>query len=422
MTEQTQVCDRTVDSGQTQDKETCFNPSELLKDFSNLIAGQRTPLNDDFGIDFGTTVGATDHCVSDNTEVTDFSPQGDRQPRSEDQKMFDAISQKLKELGLDNRFSGQLVISRDGKQVFNYAAGVADRENNVPITDQTKMRIASMGKMFTSLAIMQLVERGQLSLNSTLADFDTGFPDKELAAKINIRQLLTHQAGVGDSLNDKFDANRENLKSLDDYIRLFGSGERNERDTFKYSNYGYMLLGKIVEKVSGTNFANYVQENIFKPAGMNSTGLQPDAKISDLAKPYLNTDGKLDNVEKRHPLAPTPAGGAYSTAGDMERFIDAFRSGKLLRRGCVNLMTTPQVVSDAETGARYGFGLDINDTNGVRSYGHTGGFDGTLANTSFFPDSGLSYTLISNISDLPNIPGHLLPFIDKLIGERINRK
>lgn len=421
MTEQAQVCDRTVDSGPTQDKETCFNSSELLKDFSTLIASQRTPLNDDFGIDFGTTIGAREKSVPGNAEVIDFSPQGDEQPKSEDQKMFDAISQKLKELGLDNRFSGQLVISRDGQQIFNYADGVADRENNVPITDQTKMRIASMGKMFTSLAIMQLVERGQLSLDSTLADFDTGFPDKELAAKINIRQLLTHQAGVGDSLNEKFDANRENLKSLDDYIRLFESGERNERDTFKYSNYGYMLLGKIVEKLSGTSFANYVQENIFKPAGMNSTSLQPDGKV-DIAKPYLNTDGKLENVDNRHPLTPTPAGGAYSTAGDMARFMDAFRSGKLLRPDLVNLMTTPQVVSDPETGDRYGFGLDVNDTNGVRSFGHSGGFDGTLANTRFFPDSGLSYTLISNISDPPNIPGDLLPFIDKLIAERINRK
>lgn len=407
MTEQAQICDRTQDSGPAQTRETCFNPTELLRDFSTLIASQRPGLSDDFGINFGGADRSSEN--------------GDRLPQTEDQKMFDAITQKLRELGADNRFSGQLVISKDGVPIFNYTDGVADRTSNTPINDETKMRIGSMGKMFTALAVMQLHEQG-LDLDSPLSKFNTGFPDKELADKITIRQLLTHQAGVGDSLNEKFDANRDNLHNLDDFVRLFESGERNPQDIFKYSNYGYMLLGKVVESVTGQSFADYVQKNIFDKADMTHSSMKPDAEVPGVANAYENTNGRLDDVSTLHPLFPTPAGGAFSTAGDIARFMAALQNGKLLRPQLVASMTRDAVLADRESGDRYGFGMEVKNINGIQAFGHAGGFNGTVANTLFFPGSRYSYSIISNISDAPNIPAELLPAIDKIITDRIKRK
>lgn len=437
VTETAQVCDKPCESGPAQTGQTCFNPAELLGSFSSLIGNQRTNLGDDFGIVSGangyasgfeveslqrknSTSSQKDLSFLNGFEVQDFTPESEYKPDKEDQKMFDVISQKLRQSASENRFSGQLVISKDGIPIFKYTDGIGDTTNNTPLNDETKMRIGSMGKMFTALAIMQLYQGCKLSLDNTLADFNTGFPDKELAAKISIRQLLTHQAGVGDSLNEKFDANRDNLHNIDDFIRLFESGERNPQDVFKYSNYGYMLLGKIVESVTGQSFASYVQENIFNRAMMTHSSMN-EAPDTNSARAYLNIDGKLVDVTARHPLSPTPAGGAFSTAGDLGRFMEAFRSGKLLRPDLVNLMTSAKIVSDAETGDRYGYGMELADANGVRTYGHAGGFEGTAANARVFPDSGYSYTIISNISESPEIQAELFPYIDKVVAERIKR-
>lgn len=456
LTELAQVSDKTVDSGPSP-KGGAFSPPDLLNSFNNIVGNQLTHLNDGFSINFGTANDAMMRGLDMRTnrgllaagnnlgflngfEIGDCrlpdgrlqltQDTGERvetgdQPKSPDQIMFDAIRAKMEELAKKNEFSGQLVITRGGEQIFTHSTGWAERaiderSNDVPINENTRMPIGSIGKMFTALAIMQLFQQGRLSLNSTLADFNTGFPNPERAARITIEQLLTHQAGLGDPLTDDFiRQHRSHLHTVDDYIQRFGEGPELEQNRFKYSNYGYMLLGKIVEQASGQSFDEYVRDKIFGPAGMTSTDLLRLSDIPGGARPYHSTDGLIEDVEILHPPVPTPAGGMFSTAADMARFMEAFKNGELLGMRYVDMMTTGHVNSDQDDpNARYGYGMMIDQTNGVRTFGHSGGFEGTAAVTTVFPDSNYTYTIISNMTAQPGSGENLPTILDDMISRR----
>lgn len=456
LTELAQVSDKTVDSGPSP-KGGAFSPPDLLNSFNNIVGNQLTHLNDGFSINFGTandammrgldmrtnrgllaagnTLGFLNGFEIGDCRLPDGRLQltqdtGERvepgdQPKSPDQIMFDAIRAKMEELAKKNEFSGQLVITRGGEQIFSHSTGqseraLEERTENLPITDNTRMAIGSMGKMITALAIMQLVQDGKLSLNNTLADFNTGFPNAERAGRINIHQLLSHQAGLGDPLTPEFlNAHRDQLTSVDKYIELFGEGEEHEQNKFKYSNYGYMLLGKIVEQASGQSFDEYVRHNIFGPAGMTSTDMRRLSDIPGGARPYHSTDGLIQDVDLLHPPVPTPAGGMFSTAADMARFMEAFKNGELLKMRYVDMMTTGYVNSDQDNpNARYGYGMMIDQTNGVRIFGHSGGFEGTAAVTTVFPDSNYTYTIISNMTAQPGSGENLPTILDDMISRR----
>ena len=245
----------------------------------------------------------------------------------------------LDELAAKDEFSGSVLIARGGKPFFEGAWGMADREKKIPNRPDTSYNLASIGKIFTQVAIAQLAWQGKLTLNDTVAKYlpDLPVPSSD---KITIQQLVTHSSGMGDIFGEKYsDTPPASLKRLSDYVPIFAGvplqfppGEGNS-----YSNAGYVVLGLIVEKVSGKEFHEYLRENIFGPAGMSDTGpYEPNVAIPNRAIGYTRqapgAAGSPQPVIAKLPARNSSAGGSRSTSRDLLKFDQALRADKLLPR------------------------------------------------------------------------------------------
>jgi D-alanyl-D-alanine carboxypeptidase len=295
-------------------------------------------------------------------------------------------------------FSGAVLVTKDGKPVFSEAYGLADREHKIPNTVKTRFRIGSMNKMFTATATLQLVKAGKLDLKETVGKYLSDYPNKEIATKVTIQQLLTHTGGTGDFFGPQFDAHRLELRTLDDYVKLYGSrGPKFEPGTkWEYSNYGFILLGVIIEKVSGQSYYDYVREHIFVPAGMNSTASEPeDQRIPDRSVGYtkMNSTVWTPNTQTL-PYRGTSAGGGYSTVEDLARFAEALQSHKLLDASYTEMLTAGKPGSPDNS---YAFGFEDRSVNGVRCFGHGGGAPGMNGDLKICPSTGYVVAVLANL-------------------------
>lgn len=177
-------------------------------------------------------------------------------------------------------FSGVVAVTRGGEVIYQRAAGLAERETQRAIDADTKLQIASATKMFTQIAIWQLIQAGKVSLTDTVGKFLPTYPNETVRRQVTVEQLLRHRSGVGSFWNAEFMARRGKVRSIDDYLALFqhdsllfapGTSEA-------YSNGGYVILGAIIERVSGKDFHDYLRERIFEPAGMKGTVPNDDRK------------------------------------------------------------------------------------------------------------------------------------------------
>jgi CubicO group peptidase (beta-lactamase class C family) len=284
--------------------------------------------------------------------------------------------------------------------IFNKAYGLADKANSIPNKLDTKFNLGSMNKMFTSVAIAQLVQAGKLSYDDTLAKVLPEYPNKETAAKINIHQLLTHTSGLGDFFKPEFFQNREKYRNPKDYFPIFASDalEFEPGKDWSYSNAGFIVLGAIVENASGQNYFDYVRDHIFTPAGMKDTA---SYAVSDIV-PNLGTgytrfgSGDPLGIEPRRnnvltmPMQGSPAGGGYSTAPDLLKFAQALRSYKLVNAELTEKLTSGKV--DTPMGAKYAYGFIDESVEGKSVRGHSGGAPGINSYLNIFWDG--SYTVI----------------------------
>jgi CubicO group peptidase (beta-lactamase class C family) len=310
-----------------------------------------------------------------------------------------ALRAELERRASNDQFSGSVLIARHGRPVFYGAYGYANRELEIPNTLNTKLRFGSMGKMFTGVAVMQLVQSGAVRLDDSLSDYLPDYPNSDVAA-VTIHQLLTHTGGAGDIFGPEFDAHRLELKELKDYVELYGKrGLHSPVGEFEYSNYGYILLGRVIEVVSGQSYYDYVRDHIFKPAGMRSTDNLPEEwRIPHLAIPYTreNDSGALQSAEDRLPYRGTSAGGGYSTVRDFLKFVHALTSYRLLNPYYTDLVVTGKVSTPGPVKYAYGF-EDLTTPNGVRSFGHGGGNQGINGSLSIFPASGYVVVALANL-------------------------
>jgi len=313
-------------------------------------------------------------------------------------------------------FSGDVLISGRGHGVFNAAYGYANREQKTPNTLTTRFRLGSMNKMFTAVAIAQLAEQGKLSFDDKVGKLLPDYPNKDVASKVTIHHLLTHTSGLGSYWNAKFDARRATIKTVADYLALFADEpllfEPGAR--FEYSNSGYIVLGAIIEKVSGQSYYDYVREHIYKPAGMKNTdAYQITEATPNLAMGYtsLGPDDKPasgprhENIDSR-PNRGGPAGGGYSTVEDLLRFATALSDHKLLSAKSTELLTTGKV--DMGRG-KYGYGFGEQQMNGYRIYGHNGGAPGIGSDLSILPEPGYVAVVMTNYD-----PPLMMPVVRKL--------
>ncbi len=352
-----------------------------------------------------------DICFSQSTKVTT--------------NKIEEINMLVEELAKDDKFSGAVLISKGQSIVYSKAIGMANKAQNSNINLDTKFNLASMNKMFTAIAIAQLVEEKKLKFTDKVIHILPYIP-KSIYSKVTVHQLLTHTAGTGDIFrNPKFWDIKDTAKNISTYVNigiddpLWGKpGAR-----FEYSNYGYILLGAIIEKVSGMSYYNYVKKNIFDVANMQNTdSYETDRPNTNMAigyaiPPQMGAQKSTPTVEKivREPnttfieVKGTSAGGGYSTANDLHLFSLALLGGKLLSHNSFEMITTGKIVvppppipvnkaSNANplSQRKYGYGFGESFENNIRIIGHNGGAPGVNAHFYIYPTLGYTVVVLSN--------------------------
>ncbi len=264
--------------------------------------------------------------------------------RKTEAEVVAALGKEMAAKAAADEFSGVVLLAKDGKTIFRQAYGFADLGLKVPNDAETKFNLGSINKVFTRIAIEQLALAGKLSLDDTIGKWLPEYPNKDAAAKVTIRQMRDMRSGLGDIFTEEFEKGAKDrlLKPRDLFVLfadkplLFAPGTQQQ-----YSNAGYVVLGAIVEAASGQDYYEYVREHIYKPAGMTSTdSWELDVPVPDRAVGYTKEGprGPAPGGGRRNNLFSTffkgsPAGGGYSTAGDLLRFDTALRAGALFADG-----------------------------------------------------------------------------------------
>jgi CubicO group peptidase (beta-lactamase class C family) len=338
---------------------------------------------------------------------------------ADDSALAKELNTYLDQASASDAFSGAVLVAKNGQPIFKKAYGLANRTNNTPNNVDTKFDLGSMNKMFTAVAIAQLVERGKLSFTDTVGKLLPDYPNKQVAEKVTVHQLLTHTSGMGSYFNRKFQANQNNLKTVADYLPLFADEPLafEPGSKWQYSNSGFVVLGLIIEKVSGQSYFDYVKDHIFKPAGMvNSDSYEKDKDVPNLAIGYMNMgeNGAPDPSAPRRPNTPmralkgSPAGGGYSTVDDMLKFSVALQNHKLLSQKYTEIVTTGKVEM-AGPSRKYAYGFGEEMSNGRRIVGHNGGGPGTSANFDMFTELGYTAVILGNYD-----PPAMMPVVKKI--------
>ena len=249
------------------------------------------------------------------------------------------LTRSIDSLAKAGEFSGVAVLAKNGVPVFQRAYGMADREHGVANNLETAFNLGSINKVFTQIAILQLGAAGKLNLDSTLAVYWPDYPNKAVAKRITIRQLLRHTSGIGGNIFDSpVGGTRHDVRNLKDYLALFV----NEVPQFEpgtsnaYSNAGYVVLGLLIERLSGQDYYSYVRDHIFEPAGMTRTGsFFVDSLPVNTAIGYTTGSEQSPPGTPLHPNTQelpgrgSSAGGGYSTAQDLLKFLQALREHRI---------------------------------------------------------------------------------------------
>jgi len=327
-------------------------------------------------------------------------------PRLTQTEALKALDDRAAALEAQDKLAGAMLIARKGKIFYSHAWSMADRAKGIPNTLDTKFRIGSDNKMFTAVAVLQLVAAGKVSLDGKIADYLPDYPNKDVAQKTTVRMLLSHSGGTGDFFGPEFDRNRLRYKDNEDYIATFGKQAAAFAPGSKeaYSNFGFVILGSIIQHVSGQDYYTYVREHVFKPAGMNDTDSLPETTaVPNRAVAYTWTDGRWEPVTDL-PWRGTAAGGGYTTVRDLLKFAVALEDGKLLPAALKEQATHFQT-----RGKWYGFGFAINGDSGPEHwYGHGGGAPGMNADWRVFPENGTVIITLANID--PSVANRLSEF------------
>ena len=318
-------------------------------------------------------------------------PESSANPAGSDEELDTRVAEHVANMSGPDAYSGAVLVAHQGRIVLERAWGMADRERQIPNGTGTQFCIGSMNKMFTAVAVLQLVQQGRVSLDKPIATWWPDYPNHDLAARVTIRELLSHSGGAGDIFTPEYEAHRLEVRTLADYVRLFGNrpvafepGTRME-----YSNYGYILLGRIIELVSGESYQGYVHKHIYAPAGMLRTDSRPESDhVEGRAVGYTHGAGGLVPNSEALPWSGTSAGGGYSTVHDLFLFAQALQAGTLL-----DARLLKEATSASKLRADYGLGFYILPDGG---YGHGGGAPGINGEMHILPHSGYVLVALAN--------------------------
>ena len=269
----------------------------------------------------------------DVDELTKDWPKLARPAGATDDAMTAAVAAYVDALGTRGIFSGTIVLAKNGKPLLERAYGLANRDHGVKNAVDTKYNVAGISKLFTDLAIYQLEEQGKLTLTDTLRKHLPDYPNA-IADRITIADLMAHRSGMADFVGPEFDAMpKDRLRELRDFLPLFANKPAETTARVPYSNAGYIVLGLVVEKLSGMSYADYVKTRIFAPAGMTGSGnFDLDAAVPNRAVGYTMRNGAWERNTHVQPARGTSSGESYATAGDLVRFVEALRGAKLVNK------------------------------------------------------------------------------------------
>ncbi len=298
---------------------------------------------------------------------------------SDDAQRATELKRYLQRLADYGAFSGSVLVARKGKPIVEESYGLANKEIELQAAPSTAFNLASLNKLFTSVAVMQLVEADRLNLDASLANLLLEFSDSQTARQIQLKHLLSHTSGIIDEVEKP----------------AFLPGT-----DFAYSNYGYGILGDVIEATTGMRYEDYLQLYLFAPAGMASTArFELKQPVDALAIGYEPKFTNNQFVSMANPFLHTISGGSvgglYSTVQDLQQFINALKSGQLLKPDTVRLLSTPK----PELGAvDYGFGTLLWRGPGI--WGHAGDLPGADADLEIYSGTDYSAVVLANQSSV----------------------
>jgi CubicO group peptidase (beta-lactamase class C family) len=332
---------------------------------------------------------------------------------SEVKRIVGALSQA-------GQFSGVVSVARGSKIIASTSAGHADRARKTPISGSSRFTLASMGKMFTAVAIGQLVDRHKLKLDDTVGKFFPEYPNRTVRDKVSVAMLLTHTSGLGDFLDKRTPAMmKDGVQRAAEFMPLYDADEPQftPGEGRAYSNTGLALAGAIVEKISGDSYPDYLRKHVFEPAGMTqSSANNVPHTDAGLVTPYTRDESSGWRVAEGD--IGSPAGGAISTADDLVRFAEALRSGSLVSKAWFSDMTSPHGPSGQ--GGDYGYAMEVADVYGETVVGHSGGFPGVSTRLYLVLGSPYTVVVLAN-QDPPAEAGAGMPIL-ALVAEKARRE
>ncbi len=325
----------------------------------------------------------------------------------DNQNNYDAILAKY--LPADGP-GAAVIISKKGKVIYQGARGLANIEHNVPLTTESVFRLGSITKQFTAAAIMMLQEQKKLNVKDNIHQYLPNFPTE--GNEVTIENLLNHTSGIANYTEDRelFQKEIQVPVTLDEMLIRFSKHPMALKtgEAMRYSNTGYVLLGKIIEIASGQSYTEFIEQNIFKKLGMKSSRYGGFQIIPNRASGYEMSEQGVANTSHIDMTWPHAAGSLLSTVGDLNIWFNALTSGKLISKSSYQQMVTPFKLNDGSI-SNYGFGLGMSQFNKYESITHSGGIHGFVTYAFYLPSEDLYLAVLTNLSSgNPALVGNLI--------------
>jgi len=295
-----------------------------------------------------------------------------------------------------------VAVVEKGEYVWGSGFGLADVENNVPASEHTLFRLASISKSLTATGAMELWERGKLDLDAPVQKYCPAFPQKPWP--VTTRQVMGHLAGIRHYKGGSDDQEIGNTKHFDQPIQAGLNFYKDEPllsepgKTFHYSTQGYTLVGCVIEGASGSSYVEFMTKNVFSPAGMEHTVTDNRFTIIPYRTRFYqkSQSGNIENAEFLDSSYKIPGGGWLSSAEDVAKFEVAILDDKLIKRATRDVMWTPSKPTD---GAKIGYGLGWGhgEKDGIEDVGHTGGQQGTSTAFLLAPAQSAGAVVLTNM-------------------------
>ena len=320
------------------------------------------------------------------------------------QEKFENLENYLKGLENEDSFSGVIIIAKDGKILYSKTIGYADRENKVKINLDSQFDLSSTSKLFTGTSVLKLIQEGKIKTTDKIGKY---FPELEYGDKVTIHHLLTHSSGLSDFYNVK-DFSYTKVKNCSDVIPFIKDQKLkfNPGDSVYYSTSGMIILGALIEKVSGLSYKDYVTKNIFEPLGMTHTSFINDVNATEsidkkgiYAKKYVKNENneivRQTFTEKDKEFIPLSAGGVWTSASDLIKFDEGIFNYKILKKEFVDLMTK-QYTFTGWPDCYFGYAWITINSGKNEAVGHSGDSRGQHSYFYHYKKNGTVMIVLTN--------------------------